>query len=200
MTFSVRQLLYFSIILTVLLLIGLIWGFETLTIQILSLNHPTLDTLMSLVTQWAEWPVIVIAIGLSVYCLGRIGWIWGLAFFIEGAIVNVAKATINWPRPAIRFPHLVRQIDGNTLSQWKAFPSGHTAAAFFGTAIILSLWRNEWPQFLKLLLTMLAFAVAYSRVYLGQHSFEDVLAGAWVGLGLFWAFYRFFHHKNWISS
>lgn len=200
MTFSVRQLLYSSLILTVFLLIGLIWGFESLTIQIISLHHPKVDTLMILITQWAEWPIIAIAIGLSVYSLGRIGWIWGFAFIIEGSIVNVAKTAINWPRPAIRFPQLVRQIDGNILAQWKAFPSGHTAAAFFGTAIILSLWRPEWSQLLKLFLIAMAFAVAYSRVYLGQHSLEDVLAGACVGLGLFWAFYRFFHHKNWIPS
>lgn len=200
MTFSVRQLLYFSLVLTVMLFIGLIWGFDPVTIQIMSMNHPTIDRLMLIVTQWAEWPIIVFAIILSVFCLGRIGWIWGLAFLIQGTIVNVVKSSINWPRPAVRFPQFVRQIDGNTLAQWKAFPSGHTAAAFFGTAIILSLWRAEWPQFFKLWLIVMAFAVAYSRVYLGQHSFEDVLAGAGVGLGLFWAFYRFFHHKNWIPS
>ena len=44
------------------------------------------------------------------------------AFALEGLIIHGAKNWFNWPRPAVRFPEFVRTIDGNALSQWKAFP------------------------------------------------------------------------------
>jgi membrane-associated phospholipid phosphatase len=199
MTFTVRHLLLYTLIFTVLFFVGIITGFDAITVGILSIHYASLDTLLIYITKWAEWPVIVLALSLAFYHLGRKGWLWAFAFVLEGLFIQGAKIWINWPRPAIKFPEHVRHINGVTLSQWKAFPSGHTAAAFFATAIILSLWQSNWPKILKYILIIMAFAVAYSRIYLGQHSFEDVLAGALVGLWLFWAFYQLFHYKKWLN-
>lgn len=200
MTFTVRHLLLYTLIFTVFFIFGLIIGLDTITLEILKIHSQQLDTILLYVTKWAEWPVIVLALTLAFWQLGKKGWLWVIAFAIEGIIIQAAKYLINWPRPAIKFPDQVREIPGITLSQWKAFPSGHTAAAFFATAVILSIWHNKWPEFLKFPLIIMAFGVAYSRIYLGQHSFEDVLAGAVAGMWLFWSFYRLFYYKNWLKS
>lgn len=200
MTFTVRHLLTYTLLFTVLFIIGLFSGFDFITTTILSHNSKGFDLIMSVLTKWAEWPVIVLSLTLSFYVLGRKGWFWAAAFALEGLIIQGAKNWFNWPRPAVRFPEYVRTIDGNTLSQWKAFPSGHTAAVFFATAIIFSLWQTKWPRIFRIILLLLAFLVAYSRIYLGQHSFEDVLAGGLTGLWLYWAFHKLFQHKNWLES
>jgi len=200
MTFTVRHLLTYTILFTVLFLIGIFLGFDFITKFILLHHSVGLDTAMSYITKWAEWPVILLSLSLAFFVLGKKAWFWAGAFLLEGFMIQGAKIWINWPRPAVKFPEFVRNIDGITLSQWKAFPSGHTAAVFFATAIIFSLWKEKWPRFLRLILLFLAFAVAYSRIYLGQHSFEDVLAGGLIGLWLFWAFHKLFQHKNWIEK
>jgi undecaprenyl-diphosphatase len=68
-----------------------------------------------------------------------------------------------------------------------SFPSGHAARAF-GAFLVLSLSFRK-----KLLIAPLfvyAFLIALSRIYLGAHYPSDVLAGAFLGLGLAYAFYR----------
>lgn len=60
-----------------------------------------------------------------------------------------------------------------------SFPSGHAAsAAAFATGAVL-----EWPA-LRWPLSVVAGAVAFSRVYTGVHYPGDVLAGAAIGAGL----------------
>ncbi len=199
MTFPLRQIKVFSILILGLLLLGIFFGFDKITLSIMAHHHEVLDIGMVYISKWAEWPLIAISIILSFYVLGKKAWIWALAFAIEGVLIQLAKIWINWPRPAIKFPEQVREISGITLSQWKAFPSGHTAAAFFGTALFVSLLKPQWPRAIKYSSIFLAFAVGYSRIYLGQHSFEDVLAGALIGLWLYTGFYQYFRYKKWIN-
>jgi undecaprenyl-diphosphatase len=63
---------------------------------------------------------------------------------------------------------------GGTLGS--SFPSGHAATSFAGAVILAYLFRRGLPLF-----SLLAVAIAYSRVYLGVHYPSDVLAGAALG-------------------
>lgn len=60
-----------------------------------------------------------------------------------------------------------------------SFPSGHTTTAF---ALYLTLAFFTKNNLSRLFLFIVAIIVSYSRVYLSQHFFEDIYAGAMVGV------------------
>jgi membrane-associated phospholipid phosphatase len=102
-------------------------------------------------------------------------------FALSGLVAQLFKQLVGAPRPKAffapdRYQHF---IDGVTHSGFNSFPSGH-ATTVFAVATLLSFHvRGRVPQ------TVLFFAavlIAYSRVYLGQHFVEDVVAGMIIGI------------------
>ena len=61
-----------------------------------------------------------------------------------------------------------------------SFPSGHTSMAF-NTAMNVSMLTDK--NWIKITAFTWASAIAYSRLYLGEHYPSDVLAGAIIGVG-----------------
>lgn len=72
----------------------------------------------------------------------------------------------------------LKLVEGVEVYTNNSFPSGHTATAF-ATFLMLTLIikKNSWG----FIFFFLALLVAISRVYLVQHFFIDVYAGAWLG-------------------
>lgn len=65
-----------------------------------------------------------------------------------------------------------------------SFPSGHAAIAFGGAIGLMAIWpRRVW-------LLGLAFAMAFSRIYVGVHYPVDVLVGGLVGGAIGWSVVR----------
>lgn len=60
-----------------------------------------------------------------------------------------------------------------------SFPSGHATAAF---ALFFCLSFMSDKTVLKILFLLMALAVAFSRVYLSQHFFEDITAGSFIAV------------------
>ena len=60
-----------------------------------------------------------------------------------------------------------------------SFPSGHATVAFAALTIIALHYKNEKLGFILLLFACL---VAYSRVALNVHRFEDIIVGSLIGL------------------
>jgi membrane-associated phospholipid phosphatase len=196
MSFSRNSLVGITLSFSILLLASLLWGWDALTLAIIHTTHPQLDPIMVAITTYAEWPIIVISLALSIVMWKKHSWFWFVAFAFEGLLIQGVKWMLNWPRPATKFPEELREISGVTLSKWHAFPSGHTAAAFFATSLILASWHPKWPKGLKIPLVILAMLVGYSRIYLAQHSIEDVQFGALGGIWIF-AFCWFIFQRFW---
>lgn len=88
--------------------------------------------------------------------------------WIADGISSLLKDAVGWPRP-----HLHALI---ALPSSPAFPSGHATTSFAGAALLSWFFPRRWPAF-----SLLAVAIAYSRLYNGVHWPYDVLAGALLG-------------------
>lgn len=104
------------------------------------------------------------------------------AFLLSGIVVQVIKNLTSSPRPRLFFEpgRYLHFIDNVSLANNSSFPSGHTATAFaIATVLIIMMKNKKW----QLPVVMAAALVGYSRIYLAQHFFADVLVGACIGTG-----------------
>jgi len=86
-----------------------------------------------------------------------------LALLIAGALALVAKSIIMEPRPCLSSDSMIPcPLD-------YSMPSGHAAIAF--TLLIAFIGRRSFPLY-----WVFALLVAYTRFYLGVHTFEDLAA------------------------
>lgn len=161
-----------------------------------SLNTPFLDQFFSATTNLGNGLILVPF--LIILSWTRIYLSIGLFAngMIQGIIVSIFKQVIfpSAKRP-IQFLDLaeVHTIPGITIHSMKSFPSGHTVT-IFGLCIFLSLcYRN---RLLTIILLAVASLVAISRVYLLQHFFIDVTAGAAIGITVGIIVYHFFEDMN----
>ena len=69
-------------------------------------------------------------------------------------------------------------IDGVNLHSNFSFPSGHSTAAF-STFFFLALIARK--PILQVMLFSVGLLVAFSRVYISQHFFEDIYVGGIIG-------------------
>ncbi|MCG8340367.1 MAG: phosphatase PAP2 family protein [Cytophagales bacterium] len=75
-------------------------------------------------------------------------------------------------------PHLV---EGVSLNSHHSFPSGHSAS-IFSLVCFVNLITKPKQNIYSFLMVLLATTIAYSRVYLAQHFYEDIYVGAWIGV------------------
>jgi membrane-associated phospholipid phosphatase len=103
------------------------------------------------------------------------------AFIISALLAQVLKNLFSMPRPKQFFP--VGQypyfIDGVTHVGFASFPSGHSTS-IFALATLLAIFDSNKKGNVAYLLV--AVAVGYSRIYLGQHFLGDVLTGSCIGV------------------
>lgn len=86
-------------------------------------------------------------------------------------------------RPSAYFENhegvVLQFAEGVKIHSVHSFPSGHTATAFSIAILLTVIFRKTIYVYLFFILAIIA---GFSRVYLMQHFFEDVLAGAVVGI------------------
>lgn len=139
--------------------------------------------------------MITLAVILFIAGKRKLGILLFLSFFLSGLFVQLVKRLEPEPRPGLYFSNekplqktgTIHFIDGKLLMGRNSFPSGHTTTAFALFSLLAFATRN---QFIQILFFLAALIVGYSRIYLGQHFFKDVLIGAVLGYGcsvfLFW--------------
>ena len=75
--------------------------------------------------------------------------------------------------------HPLYLVPGVEVYSFNSFPSGHSAT-IFTTCTLLCLMTKQ--RLLRTVLFMIAFTIAFSRVYLSEHFFVDIYAGAIIGV------------------
>lgn len=109
-------------------------------------------------------------------------WFWDRAVMTRLAVLITITAVVNgWfkdffhdPRPDIRY-----QLDAKRVAESYGLPSGHAQIATAMWLWIAHEIRKPWAMPLAV---FIAAGVCFSRLYLGVHDVEDVLAGIALGL------------------
>ncbi len=101
---------------------------------------------------------------------------WSGNRLVNGAL----KVTVCAYRPWIRDARILPYGDAITTATGYSFPSGHTmngATVFGGSAL-----RRDLPLLLRVTSGLIVALIAFSRIFLGVHTPQDVLVGAGAGL------------------
>jgi len=158
---------------------------KTLFLLIHHTNHPWLDHFFSFLTRLGSGYMY-----LGFLCLlgflrvkNRAIFIGGFSYVLIFLVVQYIKRVLfaDQMRPCIALTEIpLRIIEGIQLESCFSFPSGHVATIVAITCVV-SL-HQPTPSYLStFLLSVVAVTVAYSRIYLGHHFYEDVYAGACIG-------------------
>jgi membrane-associated phospholipid phosphatase len=148
------------------------------------------------------WTAVVIVL-ITVLFNYRKAFLMATTFALTSLLAQIIKFIFDAPRPQLYFKdqlskiHFVKAVE--ILSNY-SFPSGHTTSAFSVAVLITYLCKNKnWgiPLFIA------AVLVGYSRMYLSEHFFEDVMAGSVLGVfaTIFWIWFienkKFIHTAKW---
>lgn len=112
----------------------------------------------------------------------RTVWAMLWAAIIFNIILHSLKSGLNVSRPPHVLPTDTFYIIGPELHH-RAFPSGHTAAAFALAGVVAFGVKSTWKQ---VVLFCAALLVGLSRIAVGVHWPSDVLAGLIIGWGSAW--------------
>lgn len=124
---------------------------------------------LAIVFGYSRWHRILPTVGIACFT--------ALVTFAADAATFAIKDIVVRPRPFVTHPEIHPLYHVRSSS----FPAGHAATAFAGAVILSALarrWTIPWVA--------LASAVAFSRVYVGDHYVGDVVAGAVVGGAVGW--------------
>ena len=116
---------------------------------------------------------------------------WSGNRLVNGALKITACAY----RPWIRDSRIVPYGNAMTTATGYSFPSGHTmnASTTFGGFVV----RKDMPAALRVTLGVIIALVAFSRLFVGVHTPQDVLVGAAAGLLVMWLTAKL---MQWISA
>ena len=148
--------------------------FSIETTRWLQENYPQLETLFIYVTEAGRFEFYLVIITLTYWCIHkRLGRALGYLLSVSYVLNAVLKHLIRNQRPFWDDLTLAL-VDESSYG----IPSGHaqSATVFYGLLAIFI--RRAWAWILAVTLIIL---MAVSRIYLGVHDIEDVLAGILLG-------------------
>lgn len=142
-----------------------------------SFYNPFFDQLFQVITMLGEDYFFIAAGTLIYWCIDKgFGYRLVFAYLSNGLVNTTIKQIVKVPRPFERDSTL-RVLRRETAGGY-SFPSGHTqCTSSFWTSMMLQI-KYRWMYFSGIILIIL---VGISRMYLGVHTPEDVLAGAVIG-------------------
>ncbi len=161
-------------------------------------HNPFFDQVFKYVTHLAEGLVIGFMVFIVLIYKVRYAIAGFFGIVTSGMITQFLKRLVfdDHFRPSKVFDGLVNLhfVDGVSLHKAFSFPSGHSAAAF---ALFLFLAFTVRKRKLELLCYAIALITAFSRVYLSQHFFEDIVVGSIVGTTICFASLSLFKNQKW---
>lgn len=145
-------------------------------------HNPVLDAVMVALAKWSEVAFIALVLGWLLWGMltraaaeRRSAFAALLASGLALAVNQVISFAWSRPRPFAAHPGRVHVLLSHPADA--SFPSDHVAAAVAIAVVLVAAHRR-----LGLFAFLLALAVGYARVFVGDHYPGDVLGGVVVGL------------------
>lgn len=148
-----------------------------------ALHHPFFDAFFSMITHLGDGVIPVFFLGFIIFNKYCYLALLTFATIIHLGLVHLGKKWLfhGMPRPAEFFKDIpFYNVPGVELHHWGSFPSGHSTTAFMLASFLFLIVPKRSK--VHTLIMMLAFLVAFSRVYLMQHFLVDIWAGALLGI------------------
>ena len=161
----------------------LIFDKNTIVIAInTTIANSALDTFFIYYTDTALGGTFITLTIITLFFSIRKATIIGLSGILILILSFVCKQLLfqDFPRPTAEIPlaNFTHLIPDFAYAKRFSFPSGHTMSAF-GMAAVLSFVIQK--KYIQVLLFIYAISIAFSRMYLLQHFYMDVFAGAIIG-------------------
>ena len=136
---------------------------------------------LSKMTWFGELNVVMVIMGLVYWCVSKEIGTYLLMGWSGNRIVNgILKVSVCAYRPWIRDARILPDAKALPSATGYSFPSGHSmngASLFGGLAI-----RREFRTGFRALLWTVLGLIAFSRIFLGVHTPQDILVGAGTGV------------------
>jgi len=174
----------YLVILVICLVIKLTFSRPEIYFTVNDLNAPWADFLAPYITDLGNgWTAIAFAIILLLFSY-RKALIVATSYAVTSLFAQVVKYIFDLPRPQLYFGDKIKNahfVKGIYILSFNSFPSGHTVTAFT-LAVLFTYWcrGKAWG----IVFLLIAVLVGYSRMYLSEHFFEDVVAGSVIGFVL----------------
>jgi membrane-associated phospholipid phosphatase len=121
---------------------------------------------------------------IAFFLVSKKDFFFGLSIFAFTSLVSTFFKRVLFNdalRPSAWFPNpkIIHFVEGVTTYSHNSFPSGHTITGFALAFYATYLCKDKRYGLLFLIMAIL---VGYSRIYLGQHFFADVLFGSLISV------------------
>ena len=136
-------------------------------------------------TFFGELNTTLVILALVYWCISKEWGTYLMMGWSGNRIINGAlKVSVCAYRPWIRDARIVPYGDSMTTATGYSFPSGHTtnAGTVFGGGAV----RRDFPRLLRTILFLIVALVAFSRLYLGVHTPQDVLVAGVYSILIMW--------------
>ena len=136
-------------------------------------------------TYFGELNTVLVIMAVIYWCVSKDVGTYLLMGWSGNRILNGAlKVTVCAYRPWIRDARILPYGDSINTATGYSFPSGHTmnASTVYGGGAV----RKDLPGILRIFLGVMVALVAFSRIYLGVHTPQDILVGAVCGTLVMW--------------
>ena len=168
-------------------------------------NSPFFDNFFKYITHLGDGISIAILALILIFFRYRYAVAFLLASLVTSSIVHLFKRILMEKslRPNKYFDQFetykLYLVEGFKLRGEQSFPSGHASTAFNIFLMLAILTKNKY---LKITYFILAFAVAYSRVYLSMHFFIDIAVGSFIAIISILVMYNWSlgWKKGWLDS
>ena len=140
---------------------------------------------MQKMTYFGEMNTVLIISGIIYWCISKKFGSYLLMGWTFNRVLNgFLKVTACVYRPWLRDSRILPNSEAMASATGYSFPSGHSmngASLFGGSAI-----RKELNKALRIVLFITVLLVAFSRIYLGVHTPQDISVGVVIGLFVMW--------------